>query len=147
MNLPIGIVALVISVEPLIDMGRTALNVSGSMTAGLISSKWLGELDQDTYNQDDTKLVKLLHNEKDANIQLLASFYSVPFIDFILRIITLSILLVALLTLPQSHNKIHQRVLLLSYSPKCLIELAFLKDSFTFPNWNIMKSNQLFFFI
>ncbi len=55
MNLPIGIVALVISVEPLIDMGRTALNVSGSMTAGLISSKWLGELDQDTYNQDDTK--------------------------------------------------------------------------------------------
>ncbi|MGR6008398.1 hypothetical protein ACT7CZ_06200, partial [Bacillus cereus] len=38
-----------------IDMGRTALNVSGSMTAGLISSKWLGELDQDTYNQDDTK--------------------------------------------------------------------------------------------
>ena len=29
------------------------------MTAGLISSKWLGELDQDTYNQDDTKLVKL----------------------------------------------------------------------------------------
>ena len=55
MNLPIGIVALVISVEPLIDMGRTALNVSGSMTAGLISSKWLGELDQDTYNQDDVK--------------------------------------------------------------------------------------------
>ena len=77
MNLPIGIVALVISVEPLIDMGRTALNVSGSMTAGLISSKWLGELNQDTYNQDDTKLVKLLHNEKDSNIQLLASFYSV----------------------------------------------------------------------
>ncbi len=55
MNLPIGIVALLISVEPLIDMGRTALNVSGSMTAGLISSKWLGELDHDTYNQDDVK--------------------------------------------------------------------------------------------
>ncbi|EEL49360.1 L-cystine transporter [Bacillus cereus] len=55
MNLPIGIVALVISVEPLIDMGRTALNVSGSMTAGLISSKWLGELDHDTYNQNDVK--------------------------------------------------------------------------------------------
>ena len=85
MNLPIGIVALVISVEPLIDMGRTALNVSGSMTAGLISSKWLGELDQDTYNQDDTKLVKLLHNEKDANIQLLASFYSVPLYRFYLE--------------------------------------------------------------
>ena len=73
MNLPIGIVALVISVEPLIDMGRTALNVSGSMTAGLISSKWLGELDQDTYNQDDTKLVKLLHNERTLTKRL-ASF-------------------------------------------------------------------------
>lgn len=55
--------------------------------------------------------------KKDANIQLLASFLFRPlFIDFILRIITLSILLVALLTLPQSHNKIHQRVPLLSYS-------------------------------
>ncbi|MFI8707408.1 L-cystine transporter [Bacillus sp. NPDC077411] len=51
MNLPIEIVALLISVEPLIDMGRTALNVSGSMTAGLISSKWLGELDVHAYNE------------------------------------------------------------------------------------------------
>ena len=71
MNLPIGIVALVISVEPLIDMGRTALNVSGSMTAGLISSKWLGELDQDTYNQDDTKTGEIVH--KRALTKLLAS--------------------------------------------------------------------------
>ncbi|MGG0187055.1 L-cystine transporter [Bacillus rhizoplanae] len=55
MNLPIGIVALLISVEPLIDMGRTALNVSGSMTAGLISSKWLGELDVNTYNETVNK--------------------------------------------------------------------------------------------
>lgn len=53
MNLPIEIVALLISVEPLIDMGRTALNVSGSMTAGLVSSKWLGELDEETYNKED----------------------------------------------------------------------------------------------
>lgn len=51
MNLPIEIVALLISVEPLIDMGRTALNVSGSITAGLISSKWLGELDVHAYNE------------------------------------------------------------------------------------------------
>lgn len=35
MNLPIEIVALLISVEPLIDMGRTALNVSGSIANGL----------------------------------------------------------------------------------------------------------------
>ncbi|MDI4751720.1 cation:dicarboxylase symporter family transporter, partial [Salmonella enterica subsp. enterica serovar Anatum] len=31
MGLPVTLVALLISVEPLIDMGRTALNVSGSM--------------------------------------------------------------------------------------------------------------------
>ncbi|PEA56362.1 L-cystine transporter [Bacillus pseudomycoides] len=55
LNLPIEIVALLISVEPLIDMGRTALNVSGSMTAGLISSKWLGELDAHVYNETDNK--------------------------------------------------------------------------------------------
>ncbi|ENQ3104255.1 hypothetical protein SAMN04488168_105125 [Bacillus sp. 491mf] len=61
MNLPIEIVALLISVEPLIDMGRTALNVSGSMTAGLISSKWLGELDVNTYNEavDKTEEIAL----------------------------------------------------------------------------------------
>ncbi|XPE55783.1 cation:dicarboxylate symporter family transporter [Shigella flexneri] len=33
MGLPVTLVALLISVEPLIDMGCTALNVSGSMTA------------------------------------------------------------------------------------------------------------------
>ena len=38
MGLPVTLVALLISVEPLIDMGRTALNVSGAMTAGTITS-------------------------------------------------------------------------------------------------------------
>ncbi|MBE0421129.1 L-cystine transporter [Pseudoalteromonas nigrifaciens] len=39
MGLPIEIVALLISIEPLIDMARTALNVSGSITSGVITSK------------------------------------------------------------------------------------------------------------
>jgi L-cystine uptake protein TcyP (sodium:dicarboxylate symporter family) len=43
MGLPVTIVALLISVEPLIDMARTALNVSGAMTAGTITSRILGE--------------------------------------------------------------------------------------------------------
>ncbi|CAJ1004118.1 L-cystine transporter [Brevibacillus aydinogluensis] len=51
MNLPVAIVGLLISVEPLIDMGRTALNVSGSMTAGLLTSRVTGELDYDVYNE------------------------------------------------------------------------------------------------
>ncbi|MGM7722809.1 L-cystine transporter [uncultured Metabacillus sp.] len=51
LNLPIAIVGLLISVEPLIDMGRTALNVSGSMTAGVLTAKATGELDKETYKQ------------------------------------------------------------------------------------------------
>lgn len=49
MNLPVGLAGLLISIEPLIDMGRTALNVSGSMTAGVISSKVLGQMDTQVY--------------------------------------------------------------------------------------------------
>jgi L-cystine uptake protein TcyP (sodium:dicarboxylate symporter family) len=39
MNLPIAIVGLVISVEPLIDMARTALNVSDAMVAGIVTDR------------------------------------------------------------------------------------------------------------
>ena len=41
MGLPVAIAALLISIEPLIDMARTALNVSGAMTAGTITSRIL----------------------------------------------------------------------------------------------------------
>jgi uncharacterized protein len=50
MNLPVALAGLLISVEPLIDMGRTAVNVSGAMTSGVITSKVTGELDTETYN-------------------------------------------------------------------------------------------------
>lgn len=50
LNLPVAIVGLLISVEPLIDMGRTALNVSGSMTSGILTSKMTGEFDEKVYN-------------------------------------------------------------------------------------------------
>ena len=51
MGLPVGLVGLLIAIEPLIDMGRTALNVSGAMTAGLVTSKLLNEIDTAMYNQ------------------------------------------------------------------------------------------------
>lgn len=41
MNLPIAIVGLVISVEPVIDMARTALNVSDAMVAGIVTDRLL----------------------------------------------------------------------------------------------------------
>ncbi|WP_432361733.1 L-cystine transporter [Sporosarcina sp. UB5] len=50
LNLPVALAGLLISVEPLIDMGRTALNVSGSMTAGVTTARINGELDKDVYN-------------------------------------------------------------------------------------------------
>ena len=49
MGLPVTLVALLISIEPLIDMGRTALNVSGSMTAGMVTSQLMKETDQDIH--------------------------------------------------------------------------------------------------
>lgn len=52
MNLPVGLAGLLISVEPLIDMGRTALNVNDSITAGVITGKVLGENDKDVFNQN-----------------------------------------------------------------------------------------------
>ncbi|EBP5350252.1 L-cystine transporter [Salmonella enterica] len=57
MGLPVTLVALLISVEPLIDMGRTALNVSGSMTAGTLTSQWLKQTDK-----------TILDSEEDAEL-------------------------------------------------------------------------------
>lgn len=37
LNLPVALAGLLISVEPLVDMGRTAVNVSGSMVAGVVA--------------------------------------------------------------------------------------------------------------
>jgi L-cystine uptake protein TcyP (sodium:dicarboxylate symporter family) len=53
LNLPVALAGLLISVEPLIDMGRTAVNVSGSMTAGTVTSKWLGQTDLAVFNATD----------------------------------------------------------------------------------------------
>ncbi|MBR7800334.1 L-cystine transporter [Undibacterium fentianense] len=51
LDLPVALAGLLISIEPLIDMGRTALNVSGSITAGTVTSKILGETDLTVFNQ------------------------------------------------------------------------------------------------
>ncbi|MCG7488278.1 L-cystine transporter [Vibrio sp. Of14-4] len=47
MGLPVTIAALLISIEPLIDMARTALNVSGAMTAGTITSRLIRDESSD----------------------------------------------------------------------------------------------------
>ncbi len=50
MGLDIRIVALLISIEALIDMGRTALNISDSMVAGVVTAKLNKTLDLEKYN-------------------------------------------------------------------------------------------------
>ena len=52
MDLPVALAGLLISIEPLIDMGRTALNVSGSITAGTVTSRALGQTDLAVFNSD-----------------------------------------------------------------------------------------------
>ncbi|MEC5163044.1 uncharacterized protein ACFDR9_003213 [Janthinobacterium sp. CG_23.3] len=52
MDLPVALAGLLISIEPLIDMGRTALNVSGSITAGTLTSRVLGQTDMALFNSD-----------------------------------------------------------------------------------------------
>lgn len=51
MGLPVTIAALLISIEPLIDMARTALNVSGSITAGTMTSRILKQKRPDNTEQ------------------------------------------------------------------------------------------------
>ena len=43
MGFPVTVVALLISIEPLIDMARTALNVNGAITTGMITTRFLGD--------------------------------------------------------------------------------------------------------
>lgn len=52
MDLPVALAGLLISIEPLIDMGRTALNVSGSIAAGTVTSRLLGATDMAIFNSD-----------------------------------------------------------------------------------------------
>ncbi|UXR30276.1 L-cystine transporter [Staphylococcus simulans] len=52
LNLPVALAGVLISVEPLIDMGRTALNVNDSMLAGVGSAKLTGNLDKKKFNEN-----------------------------------------------------------------------------------------------
>jgi hypothetical protein len=52
MGFPVTLAALLISIEPLIDMARTALNVNGSMTAGVITGRTLRRISYDWQEPD-----------------------------------------------------------------------------------------------
>lgn len=48
LGMPLELAGLLISIEPLIDMMRTLVNVSGAMTAGVVGNKAIGESITDT---------------------------------------------------------------------------------------------------
>ena len=64
LGFPVGLAGLLISVEPLIDMGRTALNVNDSILSGVITGKMLNELNTDMYN--DPALISVESDEMHA---------------------------------------------------------------------------------
>lgn len=52
LNLPVGLAGVLISVEPLIDMGRTALNVNDSILAGTGTAKLTKQLDENQFKSN-----------------------------------------------------------------------------------------------
>src|SRR5699024_12549090 len=56
LNRPVAIVGLLISIEPLIDMARTALNVSGGLTTVVLTARVTKSLDKDIYDDKNSVL-------------------------------------------------------------------------------------------
>ncbi|KAA2275052.1 MULTISPECIES: L-cystine transporter [unclassified Staphylococcus] len=53
LNLPVALAGVLISIEPIIDMGRTALNVNDSILAGTGTAKLTGNMDEDKFNSNE----------------------------------------------------------------------------------------------
>ena len=49
LGLPVGIAGLLVGIEPVIDMARTALNVSDGMVTGLVAAKLTKNIDMNVY--------------------------------------------------------------------------------------------------
>ncbi len=62
-GLPIEGIALVIGVDALIDMGRTAINVTGAMVSATLTAKSEGELDTEIFNKDKRNVEVVAEDE------------------------------------------------------------------------------------
>lgn len=58
LGFPVGLAGVLVSIEPVIDMGRTALNVSGSMLAGLLAGRAFGEVDGAVYADPSARMAQ-----------------------------------------------------------------------------------------
>lgn len=59
-----GMISPVLAVDPIVDMGRTMLNVSGSMTNAIVVDKLMGTFDKDAYND-----ATLINSDKKEAIE------------------------------------------------------------------------------
>lgn len=57
MGLPVGLAAVLISVEPVIDMARTALNVNGAIVAGTVTAATTDSLNREVYDSNSVSEV------------------------------------------------------------------------------------------
>ena len=57
LGLPVGIAGLLIAIEPLIDMGRTALNVSDGMVSALGTARFTGNFNKTVYDDPKAEFV------------------------------------------------------------------------------------------
>ncbi|WP_313184829.1 cation:dicarboxylate symporter family transporter [Lacrimispora sp.] len=58
LGLPVGLAGLLVGIEPVIDMARTALNVSDGMVTGLVAAKLTNNIDMTVYNDKSLNLEK-----------------------------------------------------------------------------------------
>lgn len=49
-----GLISPVLAIDPIVDMGRTMLNVSGSMTNAIVVDKLMGTFDKEAFNDEST---------------------------------------------------------------------------------------------
>jgi len=61
LDLPVALAGVLISVDVIIGLGLTSVNVSGAILSGVITAKRRGELDLEVFNSVD--------NEKDFVVQ------------------------------------------------------------------------------
>ncbi|MGL4394740.1 MAG: cation:dicarboxylate symporter family transporter [Brevinema sp.] len=53
-----GLLAIVLAIDPIIDMARTMINVAGAMTSAVVIDKELGTLDEAKYNDMSLQIVE-----------------------------------------------------------------------------------------
>lgn len=73
LGLPLAGVGLLLAIEPIIDMGRTAVNVTGQSLAALIVAKRAGLQDETVWAHADATGVNSLSPDKDAHVEDSAS--------------------------------------------------------------------------